>query len=424
MPVTPSGYDLWDWQRVHDDLPEAQRHERRTPFEVDKARIIHSAAFRRLQGKTQVLSVGHGDFYRTRLTHTLEVAQLGRGLSQEASGEFRPDPDLVEAICLAHDIGHPPFGHAGERLLNCLMFPAGGFSANAQNLRTLTLLENKHPLGGLNLTRATLDGVIKYLEVHDGRPKFQHHTGFIYADAVPLIEWIKGDRKTLPLEAQIADWVDRVAYCVDDIEDSFLIGILSFTQMEERAAEISELASQNCSAKVPIAAVVNLARRLQQELAVSPATCRDRRRALKDWTSRTMHNDLLASCRIVTRQSTDKSNRYRFALEVPQDSITLAAVLSATAQLLVFEDFRIRIIENKAADVLRDLFTRFCTRDPQNRGSDLLPPDFREMVREVQGDENDEKRIISDFIAGMTEQYVLSYHSWLTSPVAGFPGYL
>ena len=131
----PKGYSDSDIERQFEE-PNPAKQVSRSAFEIDKGRIIHSAAFRRLQGKTQVLGAGRRDFYRTRLTHSLEVAQIGRGICNEipAISEFKVDTDLVETICLAHDIGHPPFGHSGEECLNELMFKDGGFGANAQNL--------------------------------------------------------------------------------------------------------------------------------------------------------------------------------------------------------------------------------------------------------------------------------------------------
>src|ERR1700677_393711 len=162
----PRGYTLHDADRQFaEDKPEKQ--DKRSAFEIDKGRIIHSSAFRRLQGKTQVLGAGERDFYRTRLTHSLEVAQIGRGVCNEISNpkDFTMDTDLVEAICLAHDIGHPPFGHAGEAKLHQLLKDWGGFNGNAQNLRLMTVLEQKSTrtdYPGLNLTHATLDGLVKY----------------------------------------------------------------------------------------------------------------------------------------------------------------------------------------------------------------------------------------------------------------------
>src|SRR5690348_2161111 len=133
--------------------------EERSPFEIDRARIIHSAAFRRLQGKTQVFVSGSGDFFRTRLTHSLEAAQIGKGLALRLGAH----PDLVEAACLAHDLGHPPFGHRGEAALHQCMQEHGGFEGNAQTLRLLCRLSTKFiNLDGLNLCRATLDSVLKY----------------------------------------------------------------------------------------------------------------------------------------------------------------------------------------------------------------------------------------------------------------------
>jgi len=163
-------YTLFDYERVVPD--PSKRGEERLDFERDRSRIIHSASFRRMQGKTQVFTVGEADFFRTRLTHSLEVAQIGKGLALRLGA----DPDLVETVCLAHDIGHPPFGHAGEAELNCLMNSYGGFEANAQNIRLLTRLEQKSTdYQGLNLTRASIDGQLKYKTAHlPGARKFYY----------------------------------------------------------------------------------------------------------------------------------------------------------------------------------------------------------------------------------------------------------
>src|SRR5947207_1767905 len=179
-------YTQYDMERRGENRSAAIRND----FEVDKGRIVHSAAFRRLQGKTQVLGVGERDFYRTRLTHSLEVAQLGRGMCAELKGEFRPDQDLVETICLAHDIGHPPFGHLGEEFLHRVMHKYGGFGANPQNLRVVTFLEVKFNDGGLDLTRATLDGLVKYPNIFNpGSDKMT--CKFTYSEDKELLFWIK-----------------------------------------------------------------------------------------------------------------------------------------------------------------------------------------------------------------------------------------
>ena len=209
------GYNQFDEERFVTELPK--RHGRRA-FARDKARVLHSAGLRRLSAKTQVMSAGADDFPRTRLTHTLEVAQIGRELG-DALG---CDPDLVETACLVHDLGHPPFGHNGEEALHKASLDIGGFEGNAQTFRLLTRLESKTIRDGrslgLNLTRATLDAATKYPWAFDGKnPKF----GF-YEEDKEIFDWVRLNAKsqTKVFEAQVMDIADDIAYSVHDIEDA------------------------------------------------------------------------------------------------------------------------------------------------------------------------------------------------------------
>ncbi|WP_431927556.1 deoxyguanosinetriphosphate triphosphohydrolase [Nonomuraea jabiensis] len=217
-------YDDHDQERW---IPEPPGNPERSAFERDRARVLHSAALRRLAAKTQVVgpaeSLGGGQHIpRTRLTHSLECAQVGR----EMGATLGVDPDLVETACLAHDLGHPPFGHNGEMALNALSASCGGFEGNAQSLRLLTRLEAKvltedGRSAGLNLTRAALDASIKYPWTCEKSAKFG-----VYDDDLPVFRWIRDGAPDgrVSFEAQIMDWADDVAYSVHDLEDALHSG--------------------------------------------------------------------------------------------------------------------------------------------------------------------------------------------------------
>jgi dGTPase len=233
-----AGYDSHTTARWAAEPPKRARSSGRGPFERDRARVLHSAALRRLAAKTQVVEVGSGDFPRTRLTHSLECAQVGR----ELGGALGCDPDLVDAACLAHDLGHPPFGHNGESALAELAGGCGGFEGNAQSLRLLTRLEAKIPGAGLNLTRATLDATLKYpWLVRPGQAKYVARPGEAkygaYAADRAAFCWIRdGAPEGRPcLEAQVMDWADDVAYSVHDLEDGLHAGMVTLSQLRDDA---------------------------------------------------------------------------------------------------------------------------------------------------------------------------------------------
>jgi dGTPase len=225
--TTEGGYDAHATERWVAESPKRARNPGRGPFQRDRARVLHSAALRRLAAKTQVVEVGSGDFPRTRLTHSLECAQIGR----ESAAVLGCDPDLVDAACLAHDLGHPPFGHNGESALATFAAGCGGFEGNAQSLRLLTRLEAKVPGAGLNLTRATLDATLKYpWPARPGRVKFG-----VYADDADVFGWIRSGAppEKLCLEAQLMDWADDVAYSVHDLEDGLQAGLITLGALRD-----------------------------------------------------------------------------------------------------------------------------------------------------------------------------------------------
>ncbi|GAA3445327.1 deoxyguanosinetriphosphate triphosphohydrolase [Planomonospora venezuelensis] len=229
------GYDEHDQARW---VPEPPGNPERGPFERDRARVLHSAGLRRLAAKTQVVgpgeTLGSGQQVpRTRLTHSLECAQIGREMGQ-ALGR---DPDLMETACLAHDLGHPPFGHNGETALNEIAAGCGGFEGNAQSLRLLTRLEAKvltedGRSAGLNLTRACLDAAVKYPWTAATAPKY-----CAYPDDLPIFAWIRqgAPDERVSFEAQIMDWADDVAYSVHDLEDALHSGAVLLAALRDPA---------------------------------------------------------------------------------------------------------------------------------------------------------------------------------------------
>ncbi|MCP2262444.1 dGTPase [Streptoalloteichus tenebrarius] len=392
--------------------------ERRGPFARDRARVLHCAALRRLAGKTQVVGPGEGDVPRTRLTHSLEVAQIGRGIGEELGC----DPDVVDTAGLAHDIGHPPFGHNGERALNEIARPCGGFEGNAQTLRILTRLEPKvlGPDGvsfGLNLTRASLDAATKYpWPRRDGQAKYG-----VYADDLPVFTWLRegapGERRCL--EAQIMDWADDVAYSVHDVEDGVLAGRISLralTSRTEREA-IAELAAAHFSAE-PVAALAEAAAELLALPAVADLVAHDHdgsfaaQVALKRLTSELVGRFAAAAVTGTRRRYGDGPlHRYTADLVVLPRVAAEVAVLKAMALRYVMSDPRRLAMQREQRELLTELVVLLAERAP-----DGLDPLFRPAWQAAASDA-DRLRVVVDQVALLTDAQAHAWHARLTNGV-------
>jgi dGTPase len=392
------------------------RVERRSPFARDRARVLHSAAFRRLAGKTQVVGPGEGAELRgaprTRLTHSLEVAQIGRGIAEELGA----DPDVVDTAGLAHDIGHPPFGHNGESALDEVAAPCGGFEGNAQTLRILTRLEPKvladEGCRGLNLTRATLDAATKYPWPHTGSGgKYG-----VYAEDTELFSWLREgapDRRRC-LEAQVMDWSDDVAYSVHDVEDGVVAGritLASLADPEERAV-LAELAARHFSDQ-PAAALEDAAAGLLELEVVAAATRFDgsltAQIGLKALTSELVGRFAGAAVDATRAAYGDAPlSRYDADLLVPPLVVAEVAVLKAVALRYVMRDPRRLAMQAAQRELLVELTHALCAVAP----AELEPP----LRAQWEGADDDPGRLraVVDQVALLTDAQAFAWHSRLT----------
>ncbi len=393
-------YTTHDRARFHPE--EAKEADEREEFERDRARIIHSAAFRRLQGKTQVFGVRYGDFFRTRLTHSLEVAQIGKGLAMRLG----VDPSLVEAICLAHDIGHPPFGHYGEQVLRARMACHGNFEANAQNLRVLTHLEvksDRYP--GLNLSRSVLDGLLKYKAIHGAQTE---QGKSCYAADAPLLAWAceNGSAEERSFECQIMNWADDVAYSAHDLEDGIHVGMISLQHLRRpsnqdavirRVHAEAEERGRAWSSDDVVRELDWLAARLI-ELEGLP-TPRHVRAALKDLTSRLI-NEFVRCAQGAPRLgwSETLSERYRYGLMVPDAQERRCEVLKQVAFVLVFAEPRVTTLAHRARHMVERLFTVF----QDEASAAMYPLEFQDSFGAAR-DDTQRRRVATDYIATMTD---------------------
>ncbi|WP_101254218.1 deoxyguanosinetriphosphate triphosphohydrolase [Streptomyces barkulensis] len=426
-----AGYDGAALERW---VPEPDKRPGRTAFQRDRARVLHSAALRRLAGKTQVVTpdaaAGAWDATpRTRLTHSLECAQVGR----ELGAALGCDPDLVETACLAHDLGHPPFGHNGERVLDEIAEPCGGFEGNAQSLRLLSRLEPKRfagPAGGgdgppacvgLNLTRAALDAATKYPWPRGGNPAGPASRKFgVYEDDLPVFEWF---RRGAPehgqcFEAQVMDWSDDVAYSVHDVEDGLHAGHLdpNLLLAEPERREVFAVAAARYAP--PGTEEAELAEALDRLLGQEwwphgydgTAVAQAR---LKDATSQLIGRFCLAA-EGATRAAygSGRLTRYGARLVVPRAARLECDVLKAVADRYVMQRPDQERLRGEQRDILAGLAQALIARAP-----DGLDPQFRALFSQA-GDDRARLRVIVDQIASLTDASARRLHARLTGPAA------
>lgn len=393
----------------------------RSAFARDRARVLHSAALRRLAGKTQVVDPEQQhDMPRTRLTHSLEVAQIGK----EIASALGADQDVVETAGLAHDIGHPPFGHNGERALDEAGAACGGFEANAQTLRILTRLEPK-VLGddgrsyGLNLTRACLDAATKYpWQRAAAVAKFG-----VYADDQSVFDWMRADAPAgrVCLEAQVMDWSDDVAYSVHDVEDGVAAGQVGLAALTG-AAERSELAALAVRATdlelgaVEAAAQDLLAIPAVAELAKHPFDgTLHARIALKQLTTELVGRFATAPVAATRRRYGDGPlGRYGAALILPDPVRAEVALLKALAQRYVMDDPRRIAAQRTQREMLGELVATLHRR-PQ-----LLDPVYAEAAEATAGDAA-LLRVVLDQVAALTDAEASHRHGALCAPGRASP---
>jgi dGTPase len=391
-------------------VAEPPKRAGRTEFERDRARVLHSASFRRLAGKTQVVVAGESDFPRTRLTHSLEVAQIGR----ELGASLGCDPDVVEVACLAHDLGHPPFGHNGEQALDEVARDCGGFEGNAQTLRVLTRLEAKtfapghSPRRGrsvgLNLARASLEAVCKYPWRRQVGPKFG-----VYDDDLEVFDWLRvgvADGRRC-LEAQVMDWADDIAYSVHDVEDAVHAGHLRLAELDdaEDRRRVLAVAAERYVDDVDAMAdrtVSDLDHALA-ELQAQPWWPVDFDGSLRSLAGlKNMTSELIGRfCQAAdeaTRQEQGPRplSRYAADLVVPRRTRLECAVLKAVAAVFVMERHGAPGYATQR-ELVRELAGAVLARAPGSLGPELEPAFL------TAHDDARRLRVVVDRVAGLTD---------------------
>ena len=427
--------------------PEKSRSgkDHRHATDRDRDRILHSSAFRRLQGKTQIFGIGQADFYRTRLTHSLEVAQIARAIAHNLCEEH-PElkrcvtVDLAEAVALAHDIGHPPFGHAGEKTLDLCMREVSRnagidgknclrFEANAQTFHILTAAEPKSPAyPGLNLTRATLTGVMKYPFERD-----ENSDKFIFTSDLPMAQWAlshgggltkarSGERHARPetsIICQIMNWADDCAYSVHDVEDALYAQFLhpgDFDQARFVRRVYDRYEETRADEGVPGLGIEEIKDRLADlKRRIMPSDGGGDERAQRKAAMRDILDGLIVAVSLDPIVGSTRAD-FSWRLTVDPELRILAVLCKAVIWEAAITDPRVAAVNTKGREILRELFQLFLEEIMDNRSVALFPRYYRPIVEDCMNRGLDETaRAVCNFLALMTDMDALRLHALLRS---------
>lgn len=353
----------------------------RSEYQRDRDRIIHSNAFRRLVYKTQVFVNYEGDLYRTRLTHSIEVAQIARTIARA----LKLNEPLTEAICLAHDLGHTPFGHAGQDALNECMRDYGGFEHNLQSLRVVDELEERYPeFPGLNLTFETREGILKHCSLNNARQLGEVGERFI-------------NRRQPSLEAQIANLADEIAYNNHDLDDGLRAGLIAVEEL--LAIELFREQHESVIAQYPALST----RRLIHEVV--------RRMINRIVTDLIETSESMIQTAKPANIEAVRANAHPL-INLSETALSQHRELKQFLRQHVYRHYRVLRMTNKAQLVVKSLFKAFMD------SPELMPPEYQQAVKEAvkHGSDNGLARTVADYIAGMTDRYAVLEHERMFDP--------
>ena len=420
----------------------------RNAYERDYARVVHSAAFRRLQSKTQVLGIGDGDFYRTRLTHSIEVSQIGEGIARRLKKEMRKiasdgihlDLFVIRTICLAHDLGHPPFGHGGEVALNRCMMKYGGFESNGQALRIITHLGEYHRKYGMNLSRRSILGVMKYPAPYSKVVDCKNYKGGKNSrNSIFKANPFKPPKCYLDTESGAVSWVARRLDDWQRVSNEFKCkksGEHNRTKHKSFDASILEIADDIAYGVHDLEDAIKL--KLIDQSAFKSAVSKKKLEPFHSWPDGLNYEDLLkklfskhsykrkeAIGRLVDfcvrNTKFDDSNRHQFFHPIfsyqavlSDDARTVLDQLQKLVKSKVISLTSVQRLEFKGQKIITELFDAFAT-DPTR----LLPPEYAKSWERVSGDKCRQHRVICDYIAEMTDEYAVKRYEQLFAPREG-----